>query len=180
MRTLSLLSLPSFGRLRGLLALLLPLLLLTAACKKDDAFSAQIEAQKKLDDEAIREYLTKNNITTFEKTESGLYLVFTKDEPGVLIRAGNSVQAKYIGRFLDGRVFDSSYDNNLLCQCFSFRVGQSPLQVIQGWDEGFRLMNKGDEVKLLVPSYMAYGTRGGGSIGPNTPIQFDIVVTDVR
>jgi peptidylprolyl isomerase len=48
--------------------------------------------------------------------------------------------------------------------------------VIQGWDDGVALMNKGEKATFYIPSHLAYGERGagGGKIAPNSILIFDI------
>jgi len=51
--------------------------------------------------------------------------------------------------------------------------------VIDGWRDGFALLNKGAKAKLYIPSELAYGPMGNGpKIGPNTILVFDVEVTD--
>ncbi|WP_400194174.1 FKBP-type peptidyl-prolyl cis-trans isomerase [Hymenobacter sp. B81] len=178
MRTLS----PSlFSDRRWWYTLLLPLLLL-GACKRDDSYAEFIEAQKKRDDAAIQAYITQAGIpaASIERRESGLYIVRKVAGTGPQVLNGKNVQAKYIGKFLDGRRFDSSYENAPapLCQCFGFQVGAG--SVIKAWDEAFLLLRKGDEVELLVPSHLGYGMNATRSIPANTPLRFEIIVTEVE
>ncbi|KAA9325307.1 FKBP-type peptidyl-prolyl cis-trans isomerase [Hymenobacter busanensis] len=181
MRTLFPFPFPSLSRsLCGLLALLLPLALLTASCKKDDdTYTKLIEEHKALDEQAFKDYLAKQNYSPADvvRRESGLYIIYTKRNPNaVQVQVGNKVKAQYVGQFLNGNTFDSSYDNSI-CQCYGFQVGAGT--VIKGWEEAFPQLRKGEEAKLLVPSHLAYGPSGTGSIPPYTPIMFDVVVADV-
>jgi FKBP-type peptidyl-prolyl cis-trans isomerase FkpA len=58
-------------------------------------------------------------------------------------------------------------------------IGQK--KVIQGWDEGLMLLNKGAKATFIVPSSLAYGERGAGNgiIPPYTPIAFDVELVDI-
>jgi peptidyl-prolyl cis-trans isomerase, cyclophilin type len=59
-----------------------------------------------------------------------------------------------------------------------FTVGVG--QVIQGWDEGILLLSEGDKARLVIPSELAYGSRGaGGVIPPNAPLIFDVELVSV-
>jgi len=81
---------------------------------------------------------------------------------------GDVLTVHYIGSFLDGRVFQSSYSG----PPFQFRLGAG--QVIAGWDQGIPGMKVGGKRKLVIPSSLAYGAQGNSSIPPNTPIQFEV------
>ena len=83
---------------------------------------------------------------------------------------GQTVTAHYHGTFTDGRVFDSSVQRN---KPFQFKLGIG--QVIKCWDLTVASMSKGQKVKVLCPSAIAYGSRGaGGLIPPNTDLNFEI------
>ena len=51
-------------------------------------------------------------------------------------------------------------------------------RVIAGWQEGIPLFKKGGKGLLLIPSTIAYGSRGAGSIPPNAPIAFEVELVD--
>ncbi|WP_210466660.1 FKBP-type peptidyl-prolyl cis-trans isomerase [Rufibacter roseolus] len=144
------------------------------ACNDKDPYDPYANfdhaAQAALEDALIQKYLTDNNITDFTKTASGLYYVKKDAGTGDKPTAGATVEVNYIGRFLqNGQKFDSSYDR---AQTFKFVLGQK--KVIAGWDEGVAMMQKGEKALLLIPSRLAYGLYGSGSIPPNTPLMFEI------
>lgn len=68
----------------------------------------------------------------------------------------------------DGTVFDSSYKRG--------EPIQFPLSgVIEGWQKGLLGMKVGGTRRLIIPSELAYGSRGaGGAIGPNADLVFHI------
>ncbi|MDO4230060.1 MAG: peptidylprolyl isomerase [Capnocytophaga sp.] len=112
----------------------------------------------------------------FEKTESGLFYKITHKGDGKKAEAGKQVAVHYTGMLLDKTVFDSSYRRN---NPLSFTVGVG--QVIAGWDEGILLLREGDKARLVIPSDLAYGSRGaGGVIPPNAPLIFDVELVAVE
>jgi len=130
------------------------------------------------DDATITQYLTTASITTAQKQPSGLYYVpVTANPAGTPATAGKTVSVLYTGRLMDGTVFDatSQRDN----KPFEFLLGSG--SVIKGWDEGIALMRKGEKAILLIPSALAYGSRGSGSAIPaNTVLRFEVEVVDVK
>jgi hypothetical protein len=52
--------------------------------------------------------------------------------------------------------------------------------VIPGWIEGLKLMHEGGKSRLYIPSRLAYGTQGVGSIiPPNSLIIFDVEFLEI-
>ncbi len=119
-------------------------------------------------------YISENNISA-SPTQSGLIYIETVPGQGPLAVDGNSVKVHYRGTLLDGTVFDSSYDRN---QPFEFELGKG--MVIKGWDEGIKLMKKGGKAKLVIPSKLAYGSQGMGSIKPFSSLVFDVELIDIK
>ncbi|WP_028696208.1 FKBP-type peptidyl-prolyl cis-trans isomerase [Pseudomonas cremoricolorata] len=103
---------------------------------------------------------------------SGLqYEVVTTGE-GAKPGRDDTVRTHYHGTLIDGSVFDSSYQRG---QPAEFPVGG----VIAGWTEALQLMNAGSKWRLYVPSELAYGAQGVGSIAPHSVLIFDIELLDV-
>lgn len=132
-----------------------------------------------MDDKALLEYFTKNNIKP-SKTSSGLYYVITKQGEGDNAKVGQTVYVNYTGRTLDGNVFDSSVDPKFNhVEPFSFALGKN--NVIRGWDEGIALLNKGAKATLYIPSPLAYGANSpAAAIPANSILIFDVVLVDVK
>ncbi|XP_073982402.1 peptidyl-prolyl cis-trans isomerase FKBP2 [Rhodnius prolixus] len=68
---------------------------------------------------------------------------------------GDLLHMHYTGKLEDGTVFDSSLERN---QPLTFTLGSG--QVIKGWDQGLMGMCEGEKRKLVIPSDLAYGSRG--------------------
>jgi len=130
-------------------------------------------AQKKQieqDDQLIKDYIAKNGLTDTQRTASGIYYIAKEKGKGEQAMVGDTVKVHYTGKLLNGRVFDSSVERK---EPFEFPLGRG--MVIRGWDEGITLMKVGDKGTLLIPSPLAYGTRGAGAvIPPNSVLIFDV------
>ncbi len=112
----------------------------------------------------------------FIKTESGLRYQIIQEGNGKKPNKGDMVSVHYKGQLFDGTVFDSSYKRK---QPIDFAVGVG--QVIAGWDEGILLLKVGDKARMVIPSELAYGSRGaGGVIPPNTPLIFDVELVAIK
>lgn len=129
-----------------------------------------------------------NNHPNAKQTASGLYYDIQTKGSGAPAQAGKLVSVNYTGKFMDGKVFDTSYEevakaNNQYnekrpYQPIEFPVGQR--RVIPGWDEGLQLLHVGDKASFIIPAHLAYGNRGAGPIPPNTPLVFDVELMDVK
>ncbi|WP_324731810.1 FKBP-type peptidyl-prolyl cis-trans isomerase [Pseudomonas paeninsulae] len=103
---------------------------------------------------------------------SGLQYEVLSAGAGAMPTREDTIRAHYHGTLIDGTVFDSSYDRG---QPAEFPVGG----VIAGWTEALQLMNAGSKWRLYVPSELAYGEQGVGSIPPHSVLVFDVELLDV-
>ena len=130
---------------------------------------AELKEKEKKQAEAL-EKLTKDATTT----ASGLQYIMLQEGTGDTPYPGQTVKVHYSGFLVNGTKFDSSYDRN---QPFEFVLGG---RVIQGWNEGIQLLNKGAKAKFIIPPNLAYGQRGaGGVIPPNATLIFDVELLDI-
>ncbi|MDR1956376.1 MAG: FKBP-type peptidyl-prolyl cis-trans isomerase [Treponema sp.] len=92
-------------------------------------------------------------------TPSGLQYEVIVEENGQKPVGSDMVRVHYKGSLTDGTVFDSSYSRG--------EPAEFPLDaVIPGWTEGIQLMSEGSFYRLYVPSKLAYGEQGAGSVIP--------------
>ena len=106
-------------------------------------------------------------------TESGLQYEVLAEGEGEKPTAASTVRTHYHGTFINGDVFDSSYDRG---QPAEFPVGG----VIAGWTEALQLMSVGAKYRLYVPYNLAYGERGSqGAIPPYSALVFDVELLDI-
>lgn len=110
------------------------------------------------------------------RSVTGLYYQITREGTGDRIKPGDQLEVHYTGRFLNGKVFDSSVERG---NPLKFKLGTQGL--IQGWLEGLRYMKQGSKMTLIVPSRLAYKDQGFGTmIGPDTPLTFEMEVLKVN
>jgi FKBP-type peptidyl-prolyl cis-trans isomerase len=88
-----------------------------------------------------------------------------------------TVRVHYTGKFMDGKVFDSSISRG---EPIEFVLGKG--RAIKGWDEWISLMKVGGKAQLTIPLNLAYGERGagGGVIPANAILVFDVELVDVK
>ncbi len=112
-------------------------------------------------------FLTGCNKTTMEEQEvTELQIEVLAEGTGDReVKSGDQISVHYTGTLVDGTKFDSSLDRG---QPFTFTIGLN--QVIQGWEQGLLEMKVGEKRKLTIPSDLAYGEQGSGSIIPSNAV----------
>jgi FKBP-type peptidyl-prolyl cis-trans isomerase FkpA/FKBP-type peptidyl-prolyl cis-trans isomerase FklB len=106
-------------------------------------------------------------------TDSGLQYKVVQVGDGARPAATDTVTVHYRGTLLDGSEFDSSYSRN---QPMTFQLNQ----VIPGWTEGVQLMPVGSKYMFYIPPNLAYGPNGGGPIGPNATLVFEVELLSIQ
>lgn len=103
---------------------------------------------------------------------SGLAVITQTKGTGKTIAKGNKVNVFYTGTLLsNGECFDS----NVMEEPFTFTIGKG--EVIKGWEEGIIGLTVGTKALLLIPSNMAYGSRGAmPDIPPFSTLVFEIEI----
>ena len=144
--------------------ILLALAAIVALLSSNFAKAAQSSDEQKQAAQAIAQYEKQAR-----KTSSGLKYVILRQGKGDKPTKGQTIDAHYIGRFMDGRIFDQSYGRGP----FSFAVGTG--QVIKAWDEALMDMRLGEQRALIVPPELGYGKQGAGkAIPPKTTLFFEV------
>lgn len=141
-------------------------LVLFAGCLDTD----NPDKQRQKDNEAIDQYVSSKGLN-LQTTSSGLRYVITTEGTGT--ERPTSVQRvalKYRGYRLDGSTFDQTTGDQTAI--FTLSV------LMQGLSEACQLLKKGGKGTFIMPSELAFGPTGGGSIGPNTVLAFDLELVD--
>ncbi|MBR7011362.1 MAG: FKBP-type peptidyl-prolyl cis-trans isomerase [Muribaculaceae bacterium] len=133
-------------------------------------YGQQIKDNKTIGREFLEENAKKDSVV---QTKSGLQYVVLKEGTGIKPGPNDTVTVHYIGKLIDGTVFDSSMERG--------EPATFPLdQVIPGWTEGLQLMSEGSDYRLFIPSELAYGSKGAGEqILPNSTLIFDVKLIKV-
>ena len=152
------------------------------------AYSAEMEqVQIAKEKEAIKAYISEKGINA-EVTSEGLYYEITKTGNGVKPQVGQNVKVNYTGYLMDGTVFDTSVEEaaregNVYTPGRSYGPIDFPLgqgRVIKGWDIGIGLLSEGGMATLVIPSPLAYGSRGSGSvIKANSTLVFTVELVEI-
>ena len=147
--------------------LILSLLLIAfTSCKKAATFDAAAQAAK--DETAIQAYLAANPNISATKDANGVYYQVITEGTGANPISTSTVTVNYVGKLLNGTQFDAGS---------GFRTTLTG--VIPGWTYGVPHVKAGGRILLIIPSALAYGNTGQGSIPPNTVLVFTIDLLSV-
>lgn len=104
---------------------------------------------------------------------SGLQYKVITEGKGKSPSITDTVTVQYTGTLIDGTEFDSSHKRG---QAATFALDG----VIKGWTEALQLMKEGGKWQIFIPSDLAYGEKGGGPIGPNATLIFDVELISIE
>jgi FKBP-type peptidyl-prolyl cis-trans isomerase len=132
---------------------------------------------------AQRELLTPDQIDYVNKTwphtrktSTGMRYLVEKEGTGAMPKPGDEVSVLYVGKLLSGEKFDEQLDP---AHPLVFRVARG--NVIEGWDQIIQSMKKGEKRLVIIPSSLAYGSRGRA---PNIPrdavLVFDMELIGIK
>ncbi len=150
-----------------------------------EAYLTGIKAEKKT---AFDAYIAKNNLASSFNAADSIYVSITGPQmPGApAIKKGNYVEVNYVGKLLNGKVFDSNIQDvpgkpsdPSMRKPLGFTVGAG--QMIPGFDAAMKYLAKGSKATIVLPYDKAYGERGQpqGGIDPYETLVFDIEVVSV-
>lgn len=141
--------------------------MIISSCTKDESCTPQAVSAEKND---MIAYCTANGIN-YTQDPSGILYEIVNPGTGTQPTATSKVYIYYTGKLLNGTIFDQLSDPT--------KSGWYLSNLIEGWRIAIPLIKKGGRIKMVIPSALAYGCKGSGSIQPNTPLYFDVTVTEV-
>lgn len=111
-----------------------------------------------------------------KKTNTGIRYIVMREGQGDSPKPGDKVSVLYVGRLLNGTIFDQAQNKD---QAFTFRVRRD--MVIEGWDQVLQLMKRGEKRLVIIPPELAYGTRGQPpKIPRSSTLVFEIELLDFK
>lgn len=137
---------------------------------------AEFKVLAEKNQKASTEFLAKNKkVQGVTALPSGLQYKIISPGTGKSPVATDTVTVNYRGTLINGEEFDSSYKRGTPA---TFPVNG----VIKGWQQALPLMKEGAKWQFFIPSDLAYGPQGngGGGIGPNETLIFDVELIKVN
>jgi len=108
-----------------------------------------------------------------QELKNGILYKVEATGKGKTPKTSDRIKVNYIGKHVDGRVFDQSKEG----QPGEFKVDRT----VAGWQDVLPRMREGDRWEVVIPSHLAYGASGTpyGNIGPNETLVFTIELVEV-
>ncbi len=126
-------------------------------------------SQQEKDENLIIEHLIENKIDA-ERRGNGIYIIIEKQGDGDPVQRTDRLVTHYEGSFLDGKIFDSSYEKDR-------PIIRSPRQGIRGWQLALQELNIGGKCTVFIPSTLGYGVNGYPPlIPPHSNLKFNIEI----
>lgn len=133
---------------------------------------------KRTEVQQIDNYLTANKLVPTYRTSDNLIVVKTAEvATGDTIGPNKVVKVKYVGKLLNGTVFDEGKE------ILQFTTGTGNSNLITGFDRAIRKMKVNEKATIILPSATAYGKGGRANsqgsnyvIKPYEPILFNVEV----
>lgn len=168
------------------LVLLAFLVLAGMGCDTQNPFgpSYDVEANLERDAKIIEDFLATAAIDSLYRIhdQNGVVIIVQEEGEGAIPGEFRLVYSNYIGRLLDGTMFDTNleevaiendiWDENRIYRIFQFTLGSG--DAIQGFNIGFRRLRSGSKAVLIIPSPWGYRDQERDRIPENSVLMFDI------
>jgi FKBP-type peptidyl-prolyl cis-trans isomerase FklB len=133
---------------------------------------ALAEKNKKEGEAFLAENKKKEGVVTLP---SGLQYKVLKEGTGKTPTDMDWVRVNFRGTLIDGTVFEDTHKN------FGQPVAFAVKGMFPGWAEALKLMKEGAKWQLFIPSDLAFGERGSGTlIGPNATLIIEVELISVQ
>ena len=130
-------------------------------------------ATKKLDaNNDIYLYISENGLDVTPEPSGLVFIPIVKGN-GDCPKSGDKVAFHYKGYYMNGDVFDSSYEKSYPVIA---ELGKGLL--ISGIEEALMKMNKSSKSKVIIPFYLAYKDMESAPVPPYSNLIFDIELID--
>lgn len=138
-------------------------------CKKNDSGCTPVSPASEAT--MMANFCVTNGINATVDS-NGIYYEVIIAGSGVKPNLNSLITVTYTASTLDGEIVENKS---------STPVTEYLNRFIDGWQLALPYIQKGGRIKMVVPSVLAYGCTGVKNlIAPNSPLYYDIVLTDVE
>lgn len=160
----------------------------------DRSFSNRIEALRAAENikardretSRIADFVTAHHVR--EGDASGLQYKVLQQGAGKKAMPGDTIKVDYTASYLGGKVFETT-DKQVAVEANIYNplLPYQPMAVtvpgtahLSGFEQAMLMFPKGTKALLVIPSALAYGAAGKGTILPYTPIACTISISDIK
>lgn len=134
----------------------------------NDVFTSVYPPQ---DPEAAAQVDLPGSITT----NSGLKFLETNPGDGIHPKDGDIVTMNFVASLPDGTEFGNSYTQGGPAEVI---LGRG--QLLEGWEEGVRLMSAGSSARMVIPPELGFGDQAYGMIPANSTIIMTVELVSIE
>lgn len=142
----------------------------TVAKEKEKEEKMSVEKSKQIFDKYV-----KDNGLTNNKINNGMTYRVIEEGFGEKPLKNAKVKVHYVGKLIDGTIFDSSYERN---QPFEFTLGKG--SVLPGWDIAVSVMKLGEKAEFVMSQELVYKDYSLGMIKPYSNLVYEIELIDIE
>jgi len=115
-------------------------------------------------------FCTANSIN-FTVDTNGIYYQIIDQGSGIVPNQNSTITVTYVAETLDGNVIEDKSTTPVTAPLAKF---------IEGWRIAIPYIQKGGHIKMVLPSSLAYGCTGSDIVAPNSPLYYDVVLSNVE
>lgn len=137
---------------------------------------AELSERETMEQIHLKKYLRKFKYPLDDVGRVYRQMLHEKDS-GEVVKFGSELSIHYIGYFLNGYVFDNTYEKPTMP---SFTFGRE-YQMIEGLQTAINGLKEGERVKIILPSRHAFGGEGSlaGIVPPYTTVIYEVNIIKV-
>lgn len=130
------------------------------------------KSQAELDENRIKAFLTKNNITATRHSNGAYYQVLNEGTTGLSASLTLIIKTKYKARLFDGYLFDQTLGDNV----YETELNNTRYFGIKKILEGRKA---GTKLRIFLPSSLALGAYSSYDVPKNTPLDIEVEIVEV-
>lgn len=130
------------------------------SCAKEATYDRAAQLQMDLD--SINRFVMTNKIAAKDDGTGLFYQILAPGIGSMKIDSLDTVTVTYTGRLLNGAIIDS--------ETLPVKLVYSAM--IEGWRKGVPKIQPGGQIRLVIPSVMAYTNKQVGLIPPNSSLDY--------
>ncbi|WP_153799539.1 FKBP-type peptidyl-prolyl cis-trans isomerase [Foetidibacter luteolus] len=140
--------------------------LVLSSCLKNNSTPACTDQKPEVEEASMLTFALTQGMTPTKDTLGILFQILQPGTTPLVSNTLDTVNIKYEGKLMSGSSFDKSDSTAAIL------VGQ----FVYGFQASLAKIGQGGRVKVVIPSYIAYGCQGSGPIPANSPVYFDITI----